>query len=117
MNRSTKAALLSGLVFPGSGHLYLKQLKRGYTILILTIVCLSIVVVNTVNQALSIVAQLQKDGGTVDINRATELATQASQNTDQLLNQLAILLLLACWIFGIFDSYRLANKKNDIDAN
>ena len=116
MNRSLKAVLLSGLIFPGSGHLYLKHLKRGYMILIVAISCLAIVVVNTVNQALSIVEKLQKEGGAVDINRATELVTQASQNSDQLLNQIAIILLIACWFFGIIDSYRLGNKNNDMNS-
>lgn len=111
MNRSLKAALLSGLVFPGSGHLYLKQYPRGYSILAIALVCFCIVVVNTVNTALKIVEQLQKDGGIIDINRATELATQASQNSDLILNQIAVYLLISCWFFGVIDSYRLANKK------
>ncbi len=114
MNRPLKAALLSALVFPGSGHIYLKQLKRGYSILIISFICLCIVVVNTVNQALSIVEQLQNGGGAIDINRATELATQSSGS---LLIQIAVNLLLICWLFGIIDAYRLANKITSEDTN
>ena len=35
MKRSSKAALLSGLIFPGIGHMVLKQYLRGSVLIIL----------------------------------------------------------------------------------
>lgn len=111
MKRPLKAALLSALVFPGSGHLYLKQFKRGAGILVTTFVCISILVVSAVKQALSIVEQLKDSGGAIDINKINELAIQSSQNSDSLFTQIALYLLIICWGFALIDAYRLANSE------
>lgn len=113
MPKSVKAMLLSGLIFPGSGHLYLKQFKRGYAILGIAIVCFLTVVVSTVNQALAILNQLETEGKIADPNRMTELAQQASENSNSFLNEIAIIVLFACWLIGVIDSYRIGKKLDD----
>jgi len=66
---------------------------------------------------LRIVEQLQQKGGLIDIQQATVLANQAAQNSEPLLIQLAIYLLIICWLFGIIDAYRLGNKTASEDIN
>jgi hypothetical protein len=117
MKRPLKAALLSALVFPGSGHIYLQHHKTGYSILAIAFICLCVVIENTVSRALSIFEQLQKGGGIIDINQITELATQSAQHSSPLFVQVSVNLLIICWLFGIIDAYRLANKKTDENHN
>ncbi|HEY6239665.1 MAG TPA: DUF6677 family protein, partial [Burkholderiales bacterium] len=66
MRYSIKAALLSGLVFPGVGHLYLKRYWRG-VLLAAGAAALSYFIVSVaVNSALDIAGKIQ--GGDVPLN-------------------------------------------------
>lgn len=107
MSHSIKAALLSALVFPGSGHLFLKQKARGYAILLTTFFCLWVIISDAYNQALKVVQKMQAQGMVVDMDRVSELSEMAAQNNDDMTSSLAIFLLLVCWLISIIDSYRL----------
>jgi TM2 domain-containing membrane protein YozV len=104
MKRSTKAVLLSGLVFPGLGHLYLKQWMAG--ILLFGIAACASGYIGTVvmETATVIVEKIQSGAVTPDIDTITRLAADQSSGTKQATN-LAKIVWLACWVIGIVGSW------------
>ena len=58
MPNSFKAALLSGLVFPGLGQIVLKHHKRGIALMLVVLACLMAIVVKGVQQGLVILEKI-----------------------------------------------------------
>ena len=107
-----KALLWSGLVFPGTGHLFLKHYFRGGALIALSLVSLWVLVAQAAHQASAMLDKMQLDGGMVDLNSVSTLVTQASNATDNFWATIASIVLLACWIIGMVDAYRLGKKKD-----
>ena len=114
-NNSIKAALLSGLVFPGLGQVVLKHYKRGIVLMFMVSSSLMVLIFKAVQHALNILEKIELEGGVIDIYSITEAATQASSSSDSLIYKLGVLLIVACWIFGIVDAYRIG-KKIDLEG-
>lgn len=112
MNNSLKGAFLSGLVFPGLGQVVLKHYKRGAVIILTVLVSLSIVVVKAVQHALAILEKIQSEGGAISMSTISDAATQASTTSGSLTFNLALLLVILCWIIGVVDAYRIGKKKD-----
>jgi hypothetical protein len=107
MRRSLKAALLSGLVFPGLGHIVLKQYVRGSLLMISALVASSIIVVKVLQQAQTIVDRINSGDIPVDTEAIADLVSNSANSADGLLQNVAVIVLLSCWLLGIIDSYRL----------
>ncbi len=107
MKRSTKAALLSGLVFPGIGHLYLKRYIPGSILCVASASAIYFIVSVAMTTAFEVVEKIQSNSGTaaLDIASITEMVSQQSSTTEQPVN-IATLVLVVCWVIGIVDSYR-----------
>lgn len=73
------------------------------------------IIFKAVQHALTILKRIELEGGVIDIETITEAATQASSASDSLIYKLGILLIVACWIFGIVDAYRIG-KKIDLEG-
>lgn len=112
MKRSTKAALFSGLVFPGLGHLILKQYLRGSILMLSALIPLSVIVAIAVNRALAVVERIENGEIALETGAITELASSSVSGTDSTIANIAFAVLFACWLFGIFDSYRLGKKQD-----
>ncbi len=112
MNNSLKGAFLSGLIFPGLGQVVLKHYKRGAVIILTVLVSLSIVVVKAVQHALAILEKIQSEGGAISMSTISDAATQASTTSGSLTFNLALLLVILCWIIGVVDAYRIGKKKD-----
>jgi hypothetical protein len=116
MKKSSKAALLSGLIFPGLGHIFLKEYFRGSLLVILSLAALSVVVTSAYQHALLIADQIVSG----DISMEAEAIAQAVSNSttaaDSLIENTAVIVLVACWMAGIMDSYRLGavQEKSEI---
>ena len=115
MSNSLKAALLSGLVFPGIGQFSLKYYKRGFALIIAVSVCLSVIVVQAVQYAFDILDQIQSDGGAIDMDTILSIAHQASTSFDSRMTNFSTLFLIICWVIGILDAYMLG-KKMDVEG-
>ena len=112
MNNSLKGAFLSGLVFPGLGQVVLKHYKRGLVIMLTVLVSLSVIVIEAVQKAFTILEKIESGGGTIDMNTISNAVTQASTTSDSLIFSFALLLIIFCWIIGVVDAFRIGRKKD-----
>lgn len=111
----TKAILLSALVFPGAGQLYLKRFKTGVVLLVIIIICFSTIIATIMNTAMSAVQQIQIQGGIVDMSQITRIATETTEQTGNTGYSLSLGLIVICWLYSIIDAY-LACKKASVVA-
>jgi hypothetical protein len=112
MTRSIKAALLSGLVFPGIGHIVLKQYLRALVFLLVALAALSVIVVKAVKQALAIVDKINSGEISIDSGAIEDMAAMSISGADDSMLTIASLVFVTVWIVGIVDSYRLgANQE------
>ena len=113
MKASIKAALLSALVFPGSGQMYLKRYVRGLIPMVLVLAGLGVLIVQAAIGALQVLdkMQIQLQGGTVDMNAVSNLAAGSSTHGDPYSSLISIGIAV-CWIFSVIDAYRLGKEKD-----
>ena len=107
MMRSTKAALLSGLIFPGVGHMVLKQYLRGSILMLSALIAVSVIVTNAIKQALTIVDRINSGEIPLEAGAITELVSKSAGGAEGSILNIAALVVVACWLIGIIDSYRL----------
>ena len=107
MTKSTKAALLSGLVFPGTGHLVLKQYLRGSILLLTALIAMSVIVRIIFQQAQAIVDRVVSGEIPLETAAISELVAGASGDSNSYISSVAMTVFLACWLIGIIDSYRV----------
>jgi len=104
MKKSTKAVLLSGLVFPGLGHLYLKRWMVGAILFVIAASASWYIGTVVMETATVIVEKIQSGAVTSDIDTITRLAAEQSSGTEQAI-KLAKIVWLACWVIGIVGSW------------
>ena len=107
MKRSSKAALLSGLIFPGIGHIVLKQYLRGSVLMLFALVALSEIVIRMYQRALTIVDRINSGDIPVDTGAIAEMVSNSTSGADSFIENIAVIVLGACWLIGLIDSYRL----------
>lgn len=116
MKRSTKAVLVSGLVFPGLGHIFLRSYVVG-----LVLVCLAggsvYMVVNTaIETALDVAREIETGSMSIDSASISQLVAQRSQQAEQSTN-VAVWVFMASWVIGIIDSYRVGRAQERQDES
>ncbi len=114
MTRSIKAALLSGLVFPGIGHMYLKRHVHGMILFVGAASAIYFVVSVAVNTALEVAEKIQSGDVPLDMGTITDLVSQQSSGSEQSAN-IAMIALVACWVIGIVDSYRQGRVQEKVE--
>jgi hypothetical protein len=107
MTKSTKAALLSGLVFPGIGHIVLKQTLRGLILALLALLAMSELVKVAFERAQTIVDGVVSGEIVLESGAISELAANSSNDSDGLMPSISVIVFVACWLIGIIDSYRV----------
>ncbi|MGD2056238.1 MAG: hypothetical protein PVJ15_05475 [Gammaproteobacteria bacterium] len=105
MRRSTKAALLSGLVFPGMGHLYLRQYVRGVLLAGGAGALLYFIVSVAMSTAFDVMEKIQSGDVPLNAESVSELVSEESQDGEESTN-IASMALIVLWVIGIADSYR-----------
>ena len=115
MKRSTKAALLSALVFPGVGHLYAKRFSLGFLLAAGSAFALYFMVASVVSKALPIAERIQREGVPLDADAIARLVSEQSLGADNSSISIAAIAFLVLWLVGIFDSFRLGRiaEKHD----
>jgi hypothetical protein len=108
MSRSTTAVLLSALVFPGAGHLYLKRFPSGIALIVASLACLSFIVDRAMQQASIALDKIESGGVALDPGQISDLIARTSNGSG---STIATIVLAGCWLIGMFDAYRLGYKS------
>jgi TM2 domain-containing membrane protein YozV len=110
MKTSIKAALLSGLVFPGLGQLWLKRPVRGLVLMAASCAALATMVVSIGSRALTILEHAETAEGTVDMLRVVQ-AAQSAASADTLMIA-AWLVLSLSWAISVVDAFRIGETRD-----
>jgi hypothetical protein len=110
MRRSTKAALISGLVLPGLGHVFLRKYLVGLVLLCLAGWSIYEVVITAVDTALDIASEIESGSVVLDSASLSQLVAQRSQYAEGSTN-IPVWVLIASWVIGIADSYRVGRAQ------
>jgi hypothetical protein len=112
MKLSTKAVLLSAFIFPGTGHLYLKQYLRGLAIMLIGLSGLGFIIWSVTesmfNHLDSVMVKMQGNPSLKGISDivGSETLTAAPYS------DVVFYLLVCLWIFAIIDAYK-QGKRNE----
>jgi TM2 domain-containing membrane protein YozV len=110
MKTAIKAALLSALVFPGVGQMYLKRYVRGLIPMVLTLTGLGVWIAQATVGALQELEKMQTQGGFVDLNAVANRAVASSASGDWY-SPLIVPMIVVCWLFSVIDAYMLGKGK------
>ena len=108
MNRSVKAALISALVFPGAGHLYLKRGARALLFLLPTLAAVVVFLNDAMAQATTIANEIM--AGTMAPDPVA-MAARLEQHGGSSLATLAAGVMVACWIGAAVDAWMLGRDQ------
>ena len=111
MRKAERAVLLSGLVFPGLGQIYLKRYGRGVVIMLLVAAGLTLLISVATRDALSLLNQLEIQGAAIDFQTLLDVAVEASTGRSGSYAG-PLLLVVGCWLFSMLDAYRIGKTKN-----
>jgi hypothetical protein len=113
MKKSTKALLWSGLVFPGVGHFSLKYYLRGLLWFVPAMLALAVLVQGLIERAEFVMDKIESGAVAADPQAIAALLDRAP---DTAAAQIALWVLLACWLAAMVDAYRLG-AMHEKDAN
>lgn len=116
MKKSTKAVLLSALVFPGSGHLYLKKYMTGALLAGTSFAAIYFLLSKSMEQAFEISDRILRGEAQLDIQAITEQVAQQANGADAQLLNLTTIALFIFWLAGIIDAYRVGRIQDKNNA-
>lgn len=109
MHRSVTAALLSGLVFPGTGQIYLGRRRRGWLFVLLALAAVLYLATQVMPPVLAIADEIAS--GTLALDPAAiALRLEQRGQAANPLHTLAALVMLLCWIASTIDAWWLGRK-------
>ena len=115
MKQSYKAALFSALVYPGSGHLVLKQYPMGLLLAGTATACLGALVYRAFAIAGAISDKILSGDIPLDIVRINdEISMQMAAGSSTMIT-IATWLLVFCWLAGTADAFRLGRRQDRAD--
>jgi len=116
MSKSTKAVLLSALVFPGAGHLFLKKRIPGAALICASLAALYLIISNMLERAQQIADKILSGEVNLDEAAIAELLSRQPTVGESQPLDIAWVVLIISWLIGIVDSYRCSRTrdKNDI---
>ena len=86
--------MLSGLVFPGLGQIFLKHYKRAAVIILAVFGSLALVIVKATQLALAILEKVESEGGAISMSTISDVAAQASTTSGIQMINLGFLLII-----------------------
>ncbi|MES2322729.1 MAG: hypothetical protein V4633_10745 [Pseudomonadota bacterium] len=109
MNRSMKAALLSGLVFPGAGQLYLGLRWRGLLFMLPAAAAATHFLYTAWDLSQLILAELRSGRMVPDPLTIAMRLEQQGQQVSPLVS-VAALVMIVCWIASTIDAWYLGRQ-------
>ena len=85
----------------------LKQYLRGSVLMLSALIALSVIVTRVFQRALTIVDRINSGDIPADTGAIAELVSNSTSGADGFTENTALIILGACWLIGIIDSYRL----------
>ena len=85
----------------------LKQYLRGSVLMLSALVAFSVIVTRVFQRALTIVGRIDSGDIPVDTGAIAEMVANSTSGADSFIENTAVIVLGACWLVGIIDSYRL----------
>lgn len=113
MRKSLKAALLSGLILPGLGHLTLNRRRRGWMLIAAVVIALAVVVRVSIERAQTVADRIYSGEIPLETAAITEAVARAGSAAEGLAVNIAVVVLVACWLYGIIDSWRLGKARDE----
>ncbi|WP_332877030.1 hypothetical protein [Massilia sp. S19_KUP03_FR1] len=108
MSRSTNALLLSLLVFPGAGHVFLKRRGRALAFIVPTVGAALYIVRTVIGPATEMANRLVSEGAIPD---PLAIAAQLERaGTTSGVVELAVYVMLACWVGAALDAWLLGRQ-------
>lgn len=104
MKKSTKAALLSGLVFPGAGQMYLKRWVSGALLAGIAAYAIYTVVSVVMRVTREVVLQVESGAVAASVESLSAAVTQQLSGSEQA-TDVATTTFMVCWIVGIVGAY------------
>ena len=114
MKKSVKAALLSALVFPGAGHIYLKKYISAIVLFGVSAAGLYYMISKIMEIALQIVDKIGNGNVEPDVASIMDLVSKrtAEIGNGMHLFNIASTTIIICWLIGIIDSYRVGRIED-----
>lgn len=110
MNRSIKAVLLSALIYPGIGHVFLKKYVAGCILASIFSVPVFLVVSEVITKTNKVIEEIEKGNIPLDTAAITEALSNVMSSADiQSLNT-QVYVMMVVWIIAIVDAYRVGKK-------
>ncbi len=109
MKPSIKAALISGLIFPGLGHLALRRGLRGCLFLLPAALALCYLLVQVLALANKLLADL--DAGTLSLDPVQLLERVHASGIDSPATSMATLVIVLCWVGAVADALWLGRAR------
>lgn len=105
MDRSLRAALLSALVFPGAGQLYLGRRARGCLFMLPALAAAGYVLAQVFERTSALLDDINSGRLAFDpVLIAARLEQQGQDGAP--LTTVAVAVMLACWAVSALDAYR-----------
>ena len=109
MDRALKAALISGLVFPGGGQIFLQRYRRGIILIVPVVVGLVIIMTLAVSTAITLVNQLNLEAGMPDMKTILSMAHESTPSNSPYYRW-CLFVIAGCWLYSIIDAYNLGKQ-------
>lgn len=112
MSKAIKAALLSALVFPGTGHLLLKKYLHAVVLIGASFSVLYLMISRLIEIALQISEKIISGEVGPDVVAISELIIKQVAVTETRLLNIAGVVLVIIWLISIVDSYRIGRLQD-----
>ena len=111
MKKQVKSVLLSALVYPGTGHFFLKKYVLSVIFSCAFSVPLYYIFREIIAKAEHVVEKIRTGEIPLDIAAISESITNSTVGSDPQELNIKMYVLVIIWVLGIIDSYRLGCKK------
>jgi TM2 domain-containing membrane protein YozV len=115
MKKSIKAVLLSGLVLPGLGQLYLKRWISGFLLSGVAVYAVYFIGSVVVSTALELTQKIESGAVPADIETVSRLVSQQLSGSEQSAS-LATMAFAASWVIGIIGAYWCGRKQDRVET-
>lgn len=117
MSKALKAALLSALVFPGSGHFMLRKHVAGALLAGVSLVCVYLLMSTALEIAREISLKIQTGEIPLDVAMMREAISMQIAEADTGYVNASTYVLATCWLLGIGDSYRVGRLQDKAELS